>query len=171
MSRRNRGTTTERTDSIATAVDDPNRLDHAVDYDDAHPDVAPSAGLPSKPPGVSTRYLQDNSYVGVIITLMRADEGPEAKLADASLEFVAGPLDGVVFTGFTVWHDRRRGVRISGPGRKWIKLDERGGEKNAFYPYVQSADPSVMGLPANVSRLISSAYYLAVGTPTRTVTN
>jgi hypothetical protein len=100
-------------------------------------------------------------YVRLDMTLLKAEDGPEGKLAEAEFVFVAPPLNGSMWGTFTVWQRKGKngGVRVSGPGRTWTD-DAR---KEHFVPLVRSTNLNVDGLPPSVLHQVLAAFEQATG--------
>ena len=98
----------------------------------------------------------DSPYVRLNMTLLKAEEGPEGKLADAEFVFIEPPLQGSMWGTFTVWQRKGKqgGVRVSGPGRVWTDSSQ----KDHFVPFVRSINPNIDGLPPSVLRLVLATF-------------
>ena len=60
------------------------------------------------------------------IKILPNDKGnPPGKLADAELQFVSGPLEGLRLIGFAVWERRGGGRNVTFPARQYSINGER----------------------------------------------
>ena len=61
----------------------------------------------------------------ISINLNRSDKWPTEKLAEATIRFLDGPLDGCVLSGFTIWRSRDGGANVTFPDRSYTKNGQK----------------------------------------------
>lgn len=85
---------------------------------------AGAAPTPQQPPD-TTRRTQWTADLAIVTETHQAHGWPTGKVADATLEWTAGPLAGLKLIGFAVWQGRAGGHNVTFPARQYSVNGER----------------------------------------------